>query len=33
METKKIIGWGVGLAALFVTIYVASKAWSRGQKG
>lgn len=32
MNTKNVIGWVVGLAALGVTIYVVSMAWKRGQK-
>lgn len=32
MDTKKIVGWVVGLALLGVTVYVVSKTWKAGQK-
>lgn len=32
MDTKKILGWAIGLVAVGVTIYVASVAWKKGQK-
>lgn len=32
MNTKNVIGWVVGLAALGVTVYVISKTWKAGQK-
>jgi hypothetical protein len=32
MDSKKIVGWVVGLALLGVTVYVVSKTWKAGQK-
>lgn len=32
MDTKKLLGWALGLAALGVTVYVVSKTWKAGQK-
>jgi hypothetical protein len=32
MNTNKIIGLAVSAAVLFGLVYVASKAWSKGQK-
>jgi len=32
METKKIVGYAVGLGLLALTIYVAGKAWKKSQE-
>lgn len=32
MDSKKIIGWVVGLAVLGATVWVVSKSWKLGQK-
>jgi hypothetical protein len=31
MDGKKIVGYAVGLAVLLGTVWVISKAWSKGQ--
>lgn len=32
MNTKNVLGWVVGVAALGVTVYVISRTWKAGQK-
>lgn len=32
MNSKNLLGWALGLAALGVTVYVISKTWKAGQK-
>lgn len=32
MESKNLLGYALGLAALFGTVWIVSRAWKTGQK-